>query len=73
MEMDRPQVEAYFDIIETLQARLLFLKQHKREVNLLDKALHTDENYPIRPSWKRVYYDTSILFDRVFEAAYRLR
>jgi len=72
MEMSAQQVSGYFDIIEQLQPGALYLKQHKHELNLLDQAVHTDENYPIRPSWNRIYQGTSTLFEHVFEAVYRI-
>lgn len=73
MEMSAPQVNGYFDIIEQLQAGALYLKQHKHEINLLDQAVYTDENYPIRPSWRRIYHGTSTLFENVFETVYRIK
>ncbi len=73
MEMHRRQVETYFDIITRLDPRLLFLKQHHREINFLDKTVHDAETYPVLPGWKQVYHGTSTLFDHVFEASWRIR
>ena len=70
MEMGAKQVNGYFDIIEQLQVGALYLKQHKHEINLLDQAVYTDESYPIRPSWRRIYHGTSTLYENVFEAVY---
>lgn len=72
MEMGREQIDEYFRCIDKLDPKLVYLKQHKREVNIYDSALNTSENYPIRPDWKQVHAGTSALFDHVFEAAYRL-
>jgi putative sugar O-methyltransferase len=72
MEMSAPQVNGYFDIIERLEVGALYIKQHKYEINLLDKVVHTNENYPVRPSWRRIYHGTSTLFVDMFEAVYRI-
>jgi|GEM_PF-2530204 len=72
MEMSRPQVAAYFDEIERLQPGALFLKQHEREANILDGAVHAAESYPVRPGWAPLYKGTSALYDDVFEAVYRV-
>ena len=73
MEMSTPQVEAYFDAIEALDPRALFIKQHKHEVNLLESSKLTTKGYPVRPSWKLAYDGTSDLYEDVFEAVYRIR
>ncbi|MBU2575020.1 MAG: putative sugar O-methyltransferase [Elusimicrobia bacterium] len=72
MEMSARQVNGYFSIIEQLQVDALYIKEHKHEINLFDQVVHTDENYPIRPSWRRIYHGTSALFEHVFEAVYRI-
>lgn len=73
MEMSTEQVKAYFDAIERLDPQGLYIKQHKHEVNLLEQSLLTNELYPVRPSWKPVYEGTSVLYEDVFEAVYRIR
>lgn len=73
MEMSTPQVDAYFDAIEALDPRLLFIKQHKHEVNFLEQSLLTTKGYPVRRSWKLAYDGTSGLYEDVFEAVYRIR
>ena len=73
MEMAPAQVAAYFDVIERLDPKALFIKQHKHEVNLLEDSLLTSKGYPIRPSWKLVHDGTSALYENVFEAVYRIR
>lgn len=73
MEMGREQIAAYFDIIERLDVRALYLKQHKREANIYDRSLNTESNYPTRPSWRETYHGTSTLFDHVFESVWRVR
>ncbi len=73
MEMSPQQVAAYFDAIERLQPKALFIKQHKHEVNLLEKALLTDKGYPVRDDWKLAYDGTSALYENVFESVYRIR
>lgn len=73
MEMSTEQVRGYFDAIERLEPQGLYIKQHKHEVNLLEQSLLTDELYPVRPSWKSVYEGTSVLYEDVFEAVYRIR
>lgn len=72
MEMSSGQIAAYFDLIDRLKAGALFLKQHEREVNVLDKSLNARGGYPLRPAWKPLYEGTSALYDDVFEAVYRL-
>ena len=72
MEMGREQIDEYFRSIDLLAPKIVYLKQHKREVNIYDSALNTSENYPIRADWKQIYYGTSALFEHVFEAIYRL-
>lgn len=73
MEMSTAQVKGYFDAIERLDPQGLYIKQHKHEVNLLERSLLTDELYPVRPSWKKAYEGTSVLYGDVFEAVYRVR
>lgn len=73
MEMAPAQVAAYFDLIERLDPELLFIKQHKHEVNLLEDSLLTSKGYPIRPTWKLLHDGTSQLYENVFEAIYRVR
>jgi putative sugar O-methyltransferase len=73
MEMSTPQVDAYFGAIEKLDPRALFIKQHKHEVNILERSLLTTKGYPVRPSWKLAYDGTSELYEDVFEAVYRIR
>lgn len=73
MEMGREQIAAYFDAIERLQPRALYLKQHKREANIYDKSLNTQESYPVRPSWREVNRGTSALFEHVFESTWLIR
>jgi putative sugar O-methyltransferase len=73
MEMSTAQVKGYFDAIEQLDPQGLYIKQHKHEVNLLEQSLLTNELYPVRPSWRKVYEETSVLYQDVFEAVYRIR
>jgi len=73
MEMSTPQVAAYFDAIERLDPKGLYIKQHKHEVNVLETSLLTSELYPVRPTWKLAYEGTSQLYEDVFEALYRIR
>lgn len=73
MEMSTEQVDAYFDAIEALDPCALFIKQHKHEVNLLERSLLTTKGYPVRPTWKLAYDGTSDLYEDVFEAVYRIR
>lgn len=73
MEMRREQVERYFDLIENLDVRALYLKQHKEEANLLDRNVIGETNYPVRPTWRRILSRTSMLYEHVFEAAYAVR
>ena len=68
MEMSREQIETYFGLIDRLQVSALYIKQHKREVNIYDSSLNTGANYPVRPSWRKVMEGTSTLFEHVFEA-----
>lgn len=70
MEMSREQIETYFGLIDRLQASALYLKQHKREVNIYTNSLNTGSNYPVRPAWRKISEDTSTLFDHVFEAVW---
>jgi len=72
MEMGREQIEEYFRCIDKLAPKMVYLKQHKREVNIYDRALNTSENYPVRADWKVLHTGTSSLFDHVFEALYGL-
>ncbi len=46
MEMGRAQIEEYFRSIDKLAPKIVYLKQHKREVNIYDRALNTSNNYP---------------------------
>jgi putative sugar O-methyltransferase len=73
MEMSPQQVATYFDAIEAIDPRVLFIKQHKHEVNLLEQSLLNAAAYPVRPSWKLAYEGTSALYEDVFEAVYRIR
>jgi len=73
MEMAPQQVAAYFDLIEQLDPKALYIKQHKHEVNLLEGSLLTSKAYPVRPDWKLVFEGTSDLYENVFEAVYRIR
>jgi hypothetical protein len=73
MEMAPQQVATYFELIERLDPKALFIKQHKHEVNLLENSLLTSKGYPVRPSWNLVHDGTSALYENVFEAVYRIR
>ncbi len=73
MEMSTEQVSAYFDQIERIEPQGLYIKQHKHEVNLLERSLLTNELYPVRPTWSLAYHGTSALYEDVFEAVYRIR
>jgi hypothetical protein len=70
MEMSREQIETYFGLIDRLQVSALYLKQHKREVNIYTNSLNTGANYPVRPAWRQVSEGTSTLFEHVFEAVW---
>jgi putative sugar O-methyltransferase len=73
MEMSRDQIEAYFKLIDERDIGALYLKQHKHEVNLLDKSLNSKGAYPFRSGWKPLYEGTSALYEDVFESVHRLR
>ncbi|PCI39777.1 MAG: hypothetical protein COB53_02590 [Elusimicrobia bacterium] len=73
MEMSRDQIECYFKIIDEMDAGLLYLKQHKKEVNLFDQSLNQSDNYPFREDWQHLYTGTCRLFEHVFESVYRVR
>ncbi len=73
MEMAPKQVATYFDLIEALDPKALYIKQHKHEVNLLEDSLLTEKGYPVRPSWTALHDGTSELYENVFEAIYRIR
>ncbi len=71
MEMSRPQIDAYFALIADREMGALFLKQHEREINLLDKTLNDRGTYPIPTGWTKLYEGTSALYADVFEAVYQ--
>jgi len=73
MEMSKAQVAAYFSLIDRLNPRALYLKQHKYEVNLLEGSLLTTRGYPIPTRWKLIHDGTSCLYEDVFEAVYGIR
>ncbi|MBX3204385.1 MAG: putative sugar O-methyltransferase [Labilithrix sp.] len=73
MEMAPAQVATYFDLVERLDPKALFIKQHKHEVNLLENSLLTSAGYPVRPTWRLAHEGTSALYENVFEAIYRVR
>ncbi len=73
MEMSRAQIEAYFALIADREMGALFLKQHEREVNLLDRSLNDKDAYPIPTSWTKLYEGTSALYGDVFESVHRTR
>ena len=72
MEMSREQIDAYFALIAGREMGALFLKQHEREVNLLDKSLNSRDAYPVPSNWARLYEGTSALYADVFEAVWKI-
>jgi putative sugar O-methyltransferase len=72
MEMSREQIEAYFGIVAEREMGAMFLKQHEREINLLDKSLNSRAAYPVRKDWTRLYEGTSALYADVFEDVWKL-
>lgn len=73
MEMSPEQVEVYFAAVEKIDPRIFFIKQHKHEVNVLERSLLTNKGYPVRPGWTVAHDGTSELYEDVFETAYRVR
>ena len=72
MEMSREQIEAYFGIVADREMGALFLKQHKREINLFDKSLNSRDAYPVPKDWALLYEGTSALYSDVFEALWKI-
>jgi putative sugar O-methyltransferase len=72
-EMRRDQIDHYFNEIERLTSGYLYLKQWKESQNPFDGLIVREGDYPVRPTWSRVYWRECRIHTRFFEALLDLR
>lgn len=70
-EMTPAQVEEYFEFIDRTSRRL-YLKQWKCWHNPSDNVTITEQDYPYRSHWRRVYSRTTQVQPSFFEAVYEI-
>lgn len=69
-EMKPAQVDAYFDLIDTVLSGHLYTKQWKSWTNEIDGITVSESDYPVRFGWKKLYSRTSPVQPSFFEAVY---
>jgi putative sugar O-methyltransferase len=72
-EMPVASIANYFQHVNRITDGILYMKQRKMEVNLLDGVSVSEATYPVPKEWKRLFRSTSTLYDKFFEAAYSTR
>lgn len=71
-EMIWLQVDAYFGLIDRILSGRLYLKQWRRWHNPADDITMSEESYPYRPGWTKLYSRTAAAQPSFFEAVYRV-
>ena len=71
-EMTFEQVSTYFDIIDSLTSGYFFLKQWLSFDNVNDKMVIKKADYPVKPTWQRVYERVPESHPQFFEALYKI-
>jgi putative sugar O-methyltransferase len=66
-EMTRRQIEYYFQRIDRLTGGWFYFKQYKESRTVIDGVIR-EADYPVRPSWKRVFWRTPRVQSYFFEA-----
>jgi hypothetical protein len=71
-EMPPNVIEHYFSQIDRITNGVFYTKQRKREDNVEDKVVVSDDSYPLRPRWSELFRRTTTLYESFFEAAWRV-
>lgn len=71
-EMRRDQIEFYFNCIDNLIKKYVYIKQWKISRNPYDNIIITEKDYPIRENWEKIFWRECKVKTRFFEALLRL-
>jgi putative sugar O-methyltransferase len=69
-EMNRGQIDRYFNEIDRITAGAFYSKQWKKSQNPFDKLILSEGDYPIRPHWNKVYSRSCPVQSEFFESLY---
>lgn len=72
-EMRKEQIHNYFTLIEKVCTGFFYNKQWRLSVNAPDNITVAAADYPVNPAWKKIFFRTTAVQNRFFEALYRLR
>lgn len=71
-EMRLDQIEYYFSLIDRLTARYFYFKQWKESIIPFENVKITENDYPIRNDWAKIFWRECKVQTRFFEALYRV-
>lgn len=72
-EMQRDQIDGYFQALERLSNGHFYMKQWQVSQNAFDSLVLTEDNYPVPPKWKKVYSRPCAVQTAFFETLYRTK
>ncbi|MFX1427881.1 MAG: putative sugar O-methyltransferase [Promethearchaeota archaeon] len=70
-EMRLDQIDHYFNCIDKLIKKYVYIKQWKVSVLKYEDLVITEKDYPIRKDWKQIYWRDCKVKTKFFEALYR--
>jgi len=71
-EMHPHQIELYFQCIDHLISKYVYIKQWKKAKLAYDNVWISEKDYPIRKNWKRIFWQECKVKTSFFEALYRV-
>jgi putative sugar O-methyltransferase len=71
-EMQAQMVDRYFDEVDRLTQGVFYTKQWKVSKNPFDAIDVTEQDYPVKESWRRIFQRDARVQAEFFEAAYRI-
>jgi hypothetical protein len=71
-EMPPAVIAHYFSQIDRITSGVFFTKQCRREENVEDNVVVTEESYPVREDWQPLFNRSTTLYEYFFEAAWSI-
>lgn len=71
-EMKKKQIDYYFNTINRLIKKYIYIKQWKISKNPSDNIIITERDYPILDGWKQVYWRECKVKTKFFEALFKV-
>ena len=71
-EMTKDQIDYYFGEVDRVTRGHFYMKQWIQSRNPFDGLVLTENDYPVRPNWQKLFSRTCAIQSDFFESLYRV-